>query len=310
MEARVVKEGDEFSYQLGTEAFVNHVPTLDPGRSAKATTHVYSIARLRRGGAPLVDVEDRAGIERVQKRGRQGGFSPWSTDWDEMAKKTIIKRHAKVLPVRPEIRSILVREDELGGDRRRPATSRTRPRRRQSSAWPRRSGPSRSCSSGRRRRRDRHANGAEGRRHRGRGRRQLPDQQHRWRAATSDLRAGARRPARGRRRLARSAPVGRAARCLARGEGMSAIARVLAAESSVVARAVMRRQPAEEDAIELAARSGYAVGLEVGLAVAVTDIASGRRLLEFITDVVQDGDAIAFEDRVQAAHAFLQAIER
>jgi hypothetical protein len=91
---------------------------------------------------------------------------------------------------------------------------------------------------------------------------------------------------------------------------MSAIARVLAAESSVVARAVMRRQPAEEDAIELAARSGYAVGLEVGLAIAVTDIASGRRLLEFITDVVQDGDAIAFEDRVQAAHAFLQAIER
>jgi recombination protein RecT len=115
MEARVVKEGDEFSYQLGTDAFVNHVPSLDPGRSAKATTHVYSIARLRRGGAPLVDVEDRAGVERVQKRGRQGGFSPWSSDWDEMAKKTIIKRHAKVLPVRPEIRSLLVREDELGG---------------------------------------------------------------------------------------------------------------------------------------------------------------------------------------------------
>lgn len=115
MEARVVKEGDEFTYQLGTDAWVNHVPALDAGRSAKATTHVYSVARLRRGGTPLIDVEDRAGIERVQKRGRQGGFTPWTTDWDEMAKKTIIKRHAKVLPVRPEIRSILVREDELAG---------------------------------------------------------------------------------------------------------------------------------------------------------------------------------------------------
>lgn len=115
MEARVVKEGDEFRYQLGSDAFVEHTPTLSADRSAKATTHVYSIARLRAGGTPLIDVEDRAGIERVQKRGKERGFSPWSSDWDEMAKKTIIKRHAKVLPVRPEIRSLLTREDELSG---------------------------------------------------------------------------------------------------------------------------------------------------------------------------------------------------
>jgi hypothetical protein len=36
LEARVVKEGDEFSYQLGTDAFVHHVPNLAAGRSAKA----------------------------------------------------------------------------------------------------------------------------------------------------------------------------------------------------------------------------------------------------------------------------------
>ncbi len=116
LEARVVKEGDEFSYELGTEAFVHHIPSLAPGRSEKATTHVYAIARLK-NGASIPDVEDRAGIERVRARGgRGGGFSPWATDWDEMGKKTIIKRIAKVLPVRPEIRSILVREDELSGE--------------------------------------------------------------------------------------------------------------------------------------------------------------------------------------------------
>lgn len=116
MEARVVKEGDAFAYTLGSDAIVQHVPSLAPDRSTKATTHVYSIARLRAGGPPLHDVEDRAGIERVQKRGKERGFSPWASDWDEMAKKTIIKRHSKVLPVRPEIRSILIREDELAGD--------------------------------------------------------------------------------------------------------------------------------------------------------------------------------------------------
>ena len=114
MEARVVKEGDLFEYQLGSDAWVKHTPSLAAGRSGKATTHVYSIARLRAGGPPLVDVEDRAGIERIQKRGKGSStFSPWDSDWDEMGKKSLIKRHAKVLPVRPEVRSILIREDEL-----------------------------------------------------------------------------------------------------------------------------------------------------------------------------------------------------
>lgn len=114
LEARVVKEGDEFTYELGLAPVVHHVPSLAPDRSAKATTHVYAIARLR-DGSTIPDVEDRAGIERVRGKGSKRGFSPWDSDWDEMAKKTIIKRLAKVLPVRPEIRSILVREDELAG---------------------------------------------------------------------------------------------------------------------------------------------------------------------------------------------------
>lgn len=115
IEARVVKEGDEFAYQLGTDAFVNHVPSLAGDRSTHATTHVYAIARLK-GGAAIPDVEDRAGIERIRKRGANAAQSPWVTDWDEMAKKTLIKRLAKVLPVRPDVRAILSREDELAGE--------------------------------------------------------------------------------------------------------------------------------------------------------------------------------------------------
>jgi recombination protein RecT len=117
LEARVAKEGDEFAYQLGTDAFVQHVPSLSPDRSAKATTHVYAVARLK-NGERIPDVMDRAEIAKIQGRGRGSAFSPWATDWDEMAKKTVIKRIAKNLPVRPEVRSILVREDELddGGE--------------------------------------------------------------------------------------------------------------------------------------------------------------------------------------------------
>jgi recombination protein RecT len=115
LEARVVKEGDEFGYTEGTDAFITHTPSLAPGRSEKATTHVYAIARLKNGGTKA-EVMDRAAVERIQKRGRGSSFSPWASDWDEMAKKTVVKRTAKLLPVSPEVRSILVRDDELAGE--------------------------------------------------------------------------------------------------------------------------------------------------------------------------------------------------
>lgn len=116
IEARVVREGDEFEYELGSDAWVKHKPSKDPKRSTKAGTHYYTVARLRSGGPPLVDVEDRAGIERIKARAHPAGFSPWSSDFDEMGKKTMVKRHGKVLPVPPDVRAILAREDEIAGE--------------------------------------------------------------------------------------------------------------------------------------------------------------------------------------------------
>jgi recombination protein RecT len=112
VEARVVKEGDEFGWTEGTEPSVTHVPSLASDRSSKPTTHVYAVATLR-SGATQIDVADRSAIERIRLRGKQKAFSPWDTDWDEMGKKTIVKRLGKLLPVEPEVRAMLAREDEL-----------------------------------------------------------------------------------------------------------------------------------------------------------------------------------------------------
>jgi recombination protein RecT len=114
IEARTVKEGDEFAYTEGIAASLVHVPTLSASRSSKPTSHVYAIARMANGAEPKFDVMDHAEVERIRAKGKQKkGINPWDTDWDEMAKKTVVKRLAKLLPVRPEVRSILVREDEL-----------------------------------------------------------------------------------------------------------------------------------------------------------------------------------------------------
>lgn len=109
--ADVVKEGDEFRWTSGLRPELVHVPSMDPARSSKPTTHVYAVAELREG-QPRFAVLDRARIEGIRNRGKKKGISFWDTDWDEMAKKTAVKQLAKLLPVEPALRAILAREDE------------------------------------------------------------------------------------------------------------------------------------------------------------------------------------------------------
>lgn len=109
--AEAVKEGDEFAYAKGTSPSIEHTPSLSPTRSASATTHVYAVAEMREG-VPQFVVMDHAEVEAIRQREKADAFSPWSTDWDEMAKKTAVKRLVKLLPVEPDVRAILSREDE------------------------------------------------------------------------------------------------------------------------------------------------------------------------------------------------------
>ncbi len=50
-------------------------------------------------------------IEKVRKRSKAASDGPWVTDWDEMAKKTVIKRHAKLAPLSVEFQRAVALED-------------------------------------------------------------------------------------------------------------------------------------------------------------------------------------------------------
>lgn len=94
--AYVVHEKDEFNYKLGLYPDVEHVPSSEaaPG----PVTHVYAVAKLKDGGVQF-EVMSRAEIEAVRARSKAGRSGPWVTDWDAMAKKTVIRRLFKYLPV-------------------------------------------------------------------------------------------------------------------------------------------------------------------------------------------------------------------
>lgn len=104
--ARVVHEGDEFSYSYGLNEDLRHVPCAHPGK----LTHVYMIANFNDGGHYML-VMNAAEIEAAKRRSPSGNKGPWKTDYEAMAKKTVIRRAAPFLPLSVETRRAVAEDD-------------------------------------------------------------------------------------------------------------------------------------------------------------------------------------------------------
>lgn len=100
LSARAVREQDDFDYQLGLHEDLTHKPF--EGEHAGEITHVYAVARLQGGGVQF-EVMSKAQVEAVRAQSKAGKSGPWVSHWEEMAKKTVIRRLFKYLPVSVEI---------------------------------------------------------------------------------------------------------------------------------------------------------------------------------------------------------------
>jgi recombination protein RecT len=99
IEAQVVREGDIFDFEYGLEMRFKHQPKAEVDAPI---THAWALARFRDGGHQL-DVMTIRDIEAIRKRSRSGTNGPWVTDFAEMAKKTVVRRLCKYLPLSPEM---------------------------------------------------------------------------------------------------------------------------------------------------------------------------------------------------------------
>jgi len=106
---QAVYENDNFDFCLGDEEHITHKPAL-AGRGKLIA--VYSIVSMKDGekSREVMSVEDVNGI---RARSRSGGSGPWVTDFAEMAKKTVVRRHAKRLPLSTDIDGAIREDDEL-----------------------------------------------------------------------------------------------------------------------------------------------------------------------------------------------------
>lgn len=118
MEARIVYEEDKFKVTLGTDPKIIHEPTFGDAGAAVA---VYGVATFTEGGTQF-DVMTIQEIDAIRRRSKASEHGPWTTDYNEMAKKTVIRRLLKYLPLSASLARALEVEDEAEDDLGRAAS--------------------------------------------------------------------------------------------------------------------------------------------------------------------------------------------
>jgi recombination protein RecT len=110
LHARAVYEGDAFTFEYGLVEKLEHKP-VTPRKEGAQLTHVYAIAHLKDGGHQF-EVMTREDVEKIKAKAKAGKFGPWVDHFEEMAKKTAIRRLFKLLPVSTEMERAVM-ADEL-----------------------------------------------------------------------------------------------------------------------------------------------------------------------------------------------------
>lgn len=99
IDAQVVYENDEFEYELGMDPVLKH----KPARTNRGNPiYFYATFKLTNGGQgfqvmSIEDVHDHA-----KKYSKTYNNGPWQTNFEEMAKKTVLKKLLKYAPLKTE----------------------------------------------------------------------------------------------------------------------------------------------------------------------------------------------------------------
>jgi len=107
LDVHEVCRNDVFEYEYGLTPKLMHRPALENRGEVYC---YYAIAKLKDGGFSylVMSIQD---VEKFRKRSKSPDYGPWVTDYDAMAKKTVIKQLAKYLPLSTEIQTQIVQDE-------------------------------------------------------------------------------------------------------------------------------------------------------------------------------------------------------
>ena len=112
--AQVVYEKDEFVWSLGFDEDVTHnPPPLDQPRGKPIGAYATAVLK---DGSRLLEVMSLEEIEKVRAVSRAKGNGPWVSWWGEMARKTVMRRLSKRLPMSTDLEDAFDRDETLTPD--------------------------------------------------------------------------------------------------------------------------------------------------------------------------------------------------
>lgn len=115
--ACLVREGDDFEYELGVHRAMRHKPSKSQDREMMPYTHVYAVAHYK-DRTPDFEVLSRYEVDQRRACSSSKDSGPWKTHPEAMTLKTAVRALWKWLPKSPEMARVdaLENAEESGKD--------------------------------------------------------------------------------------------------------------------------------------------------------------------------------------------------
>ena len=99
--AETVYENDEFSYQMGLNPDLVHIPARE---NRGNPIYYYAVFKTKAGGSgfKVMSIEDVRAHAKKYSKAAGSSYSPWNTDFNSMALKTCLKSLLKYAPLKTE----------------------------------------------------------------------------------------------------------------------------------------------------------------------------------------------------------------
>ena len=115
IQAHIVRENDEFSCEYGLEPHLTHKPADgERGEPVKA----YAVFKTKSGGYgfEVMTMDEIRKHAAKYSQSYNSSFSPWKTNFEEMAKKTVLKKVLKYAPLKSDFVRAAVQDEVIKKD--------------------------------------------------------------------------------------------------------------------------------------------------------------------------------------------------
>lgn len=110
IQAQTVYENDEFTYELGLNPRLEHRPAKS-GRGNPV--YYYAIFRTKDGGYGFEVMSMDDVVSHAKRYSKAYHSGPWQTNFDEMAKKTVLKRCLKYAPLKSDFVRAVAQDETI-----------------------------------------------------------------------------------------------------------------------------------------------------------------------------------------------------